>query len=61
MNLRDKFVGLRRHQGKGFEIGSVRPLPGIPDAGEGEGSRLGGGDGEHALDGLGCLRLLRRR
>ena len=30
MNLRDEFVGFRRYQGKGFEVGSVRPLPGIP-------------------------------
>ena len=60
VDLRDEFVGFGGNQGEGLEVGSVRPLPGVPDAGEGERAGLGQGDVEDALDGLGCLCFLRR-
>ena len=60
MDLSDEFVGLRRDDRERFKARAIRALPGIPDAGEGEGSRLGEGDGVDSLHGLRSLRLLRR-
>jgi hypothetical protein len=61
MDLRDEFIRLRRYDCEDLEVGAVRPLPCVPDAGEGERPRLRGGDGEDAFDRLRCFRLLRLR
>jgi hypothetical protein len=52
----DEFVGFGCNDREGLEVGSVRPLPGVPDAGEGERSGFGESDGVDALDGLGWFR-----
>ena len=51
----DEFVGFGCNDREGLEVGSVRPLPGVLDAGKCEGPRPGESDGEDAFDGLGCL------
>jgi hypothetical protein len=56
MDLSDEFIGFGGDDRESLEIASVRPLPRIPDAGEGERSRFGESDGVDALDGLGWFR-----
>lgn len=43
VDLCDEFVGFGRDQGEGLEASSVRPLPRVPDGGEGK--RAGFGEG----------------
>ena len=57
MDQRDELVGFGGDQGEGLEAASVRPLPRVPDVGEGKGSRFNNGDCEDALDGLRSLLL----
>ena len=61
MDLSDELIGLGGDDREGLEIASVRPLPRVPDAGEGERSRFSESDGEDALDGFGCFYLLGRQ
>ena len=53
VDLGDEFIGFGGNQGERLKVCSIRPLPCLPNAGEGERAGLGQSDVEDALDGLG--------
>ena len=64
VDLGDEFIGFGCNQGERLKVCSIRPLPCVPNAGEGERAGLGQSDVEDALDGRGpfCFpRRVRRR